>query len=148
MLFLGAGNAEEYVPRWQTLEHTERRISKYATTRHTYTVQCTNPGDVQPTNDNVERLFTSVVNSLTVDLDQGHYVGLTLQSPSLAYPISMPYTRLRDFKAADIMAAIQKTINSNEDFAIDGRLKIELTHVEIPQGRGLNGTGKSYNFIN
>ena len=72
-------------------------------------------------------------------MEPSHYMGLSIQSPSLDYPISLPYTRLRDFKTADLFSIIENTLNSNEDFAIDGRLKIELTHVEIPQGRGVNG---------
>ena len=147
-LFLGSGKQDVFVPRWEQIQHSTRRIRKYATTRHTYTVQCQNHEAVEPTADNVEKLFTSLVEGLTADLDPSHYIGLSMQSPSLDYPITMPYTRLRDFKAANLLDVIQRTLNSNEDFAIDGRLKLELTHVEIPEGRGVTeGKNTLYFYV-
>ena len=137
---LGAGAGKAYRPEWKhVLPHKQRYIKKYATTRHTYTVQCTNKQEIDPTAENVEQLFTSLIKELTAGVEPSHYMGLSIQSPSLDYPITLPYTRLRDFKTADLFSVIERTLNSNEDFAIDGRLKIELTHVEIPQGRGVNG---------
>ena len=140
MYFLGAGNQSTYRPEWRhVLPHKERHIKKYATTRYTYTVQCTNQKEIEPTAENIETLFTSLVDDLTANIDRNHYMGLSIQSPSLDYPISLPYTRLRDFQTADLFKAIENTLNSNQDFAIDSRLKIELTHIEIPQGRGPGG---------
>ena len=135
--FLGAGNT--YRPEWKhVLPHKQRYIKKYETTRHTYTVQCSNKEAIDPTAENVELLFTSLITELTALVDPSHYMGLSIHSSSLDYPIPLAYTRLRDFKIADLFAAIERTLNSNEDFAIDGRLKIELTHVEVPEGRGLD----------
>ena len=139
-LFLGAGAANAYKPEWKHVApHKQRHIKKYATTRHTYTVQCTNKVQIEPTAENVEQLFTSLITELTAGVEPSHYMGLSIQTPSLDYPITLPYTRLRDFQAADLFRVIENTLNSNEDFAIDGRLKIQLTHVEIPEGRGPNG---------
>ena len=84
----------------------------------------------------MDKLFTTLINDLTSGIDPSHYMGLSIQSPSLDYAITMPYCRLRDFKTANFLDIIQNALNSNEDFAIDGRLKVELTHVEIPEGRG------------
>ena len=143
-IFLGAGNSTAYQPEWRhVLPHKERHIKKYGTTRHTYTVQCTNQRDVEPTAENIENLFSSLMTELTAEVEPSHYMGLSIQSPSLDYPITLPYTRLRDFKTADLFKAIENTLNSNQDFAIDGRLKVELTHVAIPEGRGLGGKLKT-----
>ena len=38
-----------------------------------------------------------------------------------------------------IMIMIQGTLNSNQDFRIDKELKIELTHVVVPEGSGYTG---------
>ena len=139
MSILGAGPSKLYIPEWRHVEpHKQRYIRKYATTRHTYTVQCTHEDEVTPTLENVDGLFTSLIKELTANVDPSHYIGLSIQSPSLDYPITLPYTRLQSFKTENLFHAIQRTLNSNEDFAIDGRLRIELTHVEIPQGRGPN----------
>ena len=63
-------------------------------------------------------------------------MGLAIESPSLDYPITLSYCKIRDFSVQTFMQVIQNTLNSNQDFAIDDRLKVELTHVEVPQGRG------------
>lgn len=133
-VFLGAGGDQEYVPSWETLGHTQKHIKKYATTKHVYTVQCRNQKDVAPTSENVDKLLTSLVAQLTSGIDPAHCMGLSIQSPSLDYVINMPYCRIRDFKASSFLEIVQKVLNSNEDFAIDGRLKVELRHVEIPEG--------------
>ena len=67
VFFLGAGNSTTYQPEWKQVEQKkERHIKKYATTRHTYTAQCTNQKDVDPTAENIETLFTSLVGDHTI----------------------------------------------------------------------------------
>ena len=98
----------------------------------------TNKKCFKPTPSNLDSLFTDLVCKVTDGVDKSHSIGLTIKSPSLDYPIVLPYTRLHAFKGSDILMAIEPVLNSNEDFAIDSRLSIELAHVEIPEGRGLD----------
>ena len=112
-------------------------------------MQCTNISDALPTEDNMTKLLTSLVDDLTENVDQADHIGLALTSPSLDYPITLPYTRLGDWNAEQVFRAIQGTLNSNQDFRIDKELKIELTHVVVPEGSGY--TSKStlllYSYI-
>ena len=62
------GDGVEFTPRWQTEHHKQREIKKYATTMHTYTVQCTNNEAVDPTAENIEQFFNSVVQNITASL--------------------------------------------------------------------------------
>ena len=139
-----SGTAPEFVPQWDELSHEQHVVKKYGMTKHSYTVQCTNRDQVEPTAENIEKLFTSMVDGLTAGLDPSHYIGFSIQAPSLDYPITMPFTRLRNFNAAHMFNSIQRTLNSNQDFCIDDRLKIDLTHVEIPEGRGYTGKPSTY----
>ena len=143
---IGAGVDAEYIPEWTRLNHSRKHSYKFAATKHMYTVQCTNHDEMRPTAENIETLFTSLLDGLTADIDQTHYVGFSLQSPSLDYPISLPLTRLRNFDANTMFTAIKKTLNSNEDFRIDGRLRVDMAHVEVPEGMGLDNDKDSGKF--
>ena len=102
-------------------------------------MQCTNIAEAQPTEENMTNLITSLVEDLTDNIDQADYIGLALTSPSLDYPITLPYTKFGDWRADQVFTAIQGTINSNQDFRIDTQLKVEITHVVTFEGRGKSG---------
>ena len=137
----GAGVA--FTPTWQLIKEREAKSSKFARTSFLYTAQCTNISDVSPTEENVSSLLTSLVGNLTEGLPETDYIKLSLISPSLDFPITLPYTKIRDWNVAQVFTFLQKKLNSNEDFRIDNNLKIELTHVVVPTGEGKRKAGNS-----
>ena len=143
MCILGAG--AEFTPKWRHIDHKVQAFRKYARTKHSYTVQCTNIADAHPTEENMTKLVTSLVDDIAENVDEADHIGLAFTSPSLDYPITLPYTKFRDWNAEQVFRAIQGTLNSNQDFRIDKELKIELTHVVVPEGSGY--PGKHYYFI-
>ena len=54
---------------------------------------------------------------------------VTVQSPSLDYPIVIPFLKLPELTADRFISAIERAIQSNKDFAIDSGLVLEFTHV-------------------
>ena len=131
-----------FIPSWTIVKHYTSYIRKYKSEKTFYTVSVKNKEHFEPSPHNLEVLFTDLVTKLTDGVDKSHSVALTLKSPSLDYSIVLPYTRLGEFKARDILGAIESQLNSQEDFCIDGRLKVALVHVEIPEGRGLGDERK------
>ena len=129
----------KFVPRWEIDDHHQRKISKYRVNKHFYKVSITNSERYEPTAENLNILFTDLVDTITAGVPKNHSVGLTLTTPSLDYPIVLPYIRLENFSGSDILAKIERSLNSNEDFRIDNRLTINLDHVEVPEGRGDDG---------
>ena len=133
----------KFVPSWQIDDHHQRRIAKYRVNKHFYKVSITNRDRFEPTSENLNTLFTDLVSTITAGVPKNHSVGLTLTTPSLDYPIVLPYVRLENFSGSDILTQIERSLNSNEDFCIDNRLTINLDHVEIPEGRGDDGNDGS-----
>ena len=91
------------------------------------------------------KLITSLVDDIAENVDEADHIGLAFTSPSLDYPITLPYTKFRHWNAEQVFRAIQGTLNSNQDFRIDKELKIELTHVVVPEGSGY--PGRIYNIL-
>ena len=104
----GAGVA--FTPKWQLIKEREAKSSKFARTSFLYTAQCTNISDVFPTEENISSLLTSLVGNLTEDLPETDYIKLSLISPSLDFPITLPYTKIRDWNAAQVFTFLQKKI--------------------------------------
>ena len=59
-----------------------------------------------------------------------------MQSPSLDYPVVIPFLRLQELTADRFLSEIERVLQSHEDFAIDSGLVLELTHMDMPTGRG------------
>ena len=71
-------------------------------------------------------------------------VRLTVQSPSLDYPIVIPFMQIPHLTVDRLMAEIERVLQSNEDFVINSGLIIEVTLVDMPSG----GVGRRYKFVN
>ena len=69
-------------------------------------------------------------------METNNVAGVTLSSPQLNYPITLPYTKKQDLRTITIFDALESTLNSNEDFKIDQNLKVDVNHIQIPVGRG------------
>ncbi len=59
---------------------------------------------------------------------------MTVQSPSLDYPIVIPFIRTPELTVDRFMAEIERVLQSNEDFVIDESLMFEVTLVDMPNG--------------
>ena len=77
-------------------------------------------------------LLSSLLENITPDIRDQDSIGLSLQSPSLDYPVSLAQTRKEDLTPVKIFEQIESVLNSNEDFCIDPELVMNVTHVRIP----------------
>ena len=136
----GGGEVEEeFSPIFDVREISKRTNKKFNTNYQFYEARLQNKNSFTPSPDNVATLLTSLLEDITPDIDDRDSIGLSLQSPSLDYPVSLPQTRKEDLTPAKIFQHIESVLNSNDDFRIDQELKMNVTHVRIPEGRGGNG---------
>ncbi|XP_052806406.1 uncharacterized protein LOC128235642 [Mya arenaria] len=122
----------------------EQHMSKFKTTASTYKV---NFKDIEVTEDvlnAMKKLFASILMDLTKGSKSEDLVRLTVQSPSLDYPIVVPFIRVPQLTVDRFMAEIERVLQSNEDFVIDESLLFEVTMVEMPKG----GAQKRCHFVN
>ena len=85
-------------------------------------------------------LLSSLLDEIAGKIEPKDSMGISLKSPSLDYPVNIPHRRRENLAPATIFNHIEGVLNSNEDFRIDEQLVINVTHIQIPEGRGGNGT--------
>ena len=122
----------------------EQTIEKFKTNASTYKVTFQ---DIEVTEDVVltlRRLFSALFGELTRGAKSEDLVRVTVQSPSLDYPISIPFLKVNELTADRFMSELERVLQSNEDFLIDSGLIIEVTLVDMPNG----GARKHCKFVN
>ena len=95
-----------------------RTIQKFNTKYQFYTITLENKDRLVPSTENINILFDTLISHLTEKISDND-----LTSPSLDYPVSIPYKRKGNLSASDILDHIESILNSNEDLRIDNRLK-------------------------
>ena len=121
----------------------DQRIEKFRTRASSYKVHFK---DIEVTDDilsTLRILFSSLFEELTKGSKSEDLVRLTVQSPSLNYPIVIPFLKIPQLTVDRFMAEIERVLQSNEDFVIDSGLIIEVTLVDMPSG----GVGRRYKFV-
>ena len=100
-----------------------RTNQKFNTNYQFYTATLENKDRLVPSTENINILFNNLISQLIEKISDNDLTGLTLTSPSLDYPVSIPYKRKGNLSASDILDHIESILNSNEDLRIDNRLK-------------------------
>ena len=122
----------------------EQRIEKFKTTASTYKVTFK---DIE-ISDNIlstlKKLFSALFSDLTRKSKPIDLVRITVQSPSLDYPIAIPFLKVTELTADRFMSEVERVLQSNEDFIIDSGLIIDVTLVDMPSG----GIGKRCKYVN
>ncbi len=122
----------------------EQRMEKFKTVASTYKVSFK---DIEVTEDiltTLKKLFQAIFKDLTTGSKSEDLVRMTVQSPSIDYPIVIPFMKVTELSADRFMAEIERVLQSNEDFVIDESLIFEVTLVDMPNG----GVGKRCKFVN
>ena len=119
-------------------------MPKFRTTASVYKVKFK---DVEVTDDVLSALkvlFSSLFDEMTKGSKSNDLVMMTIQSPSLDYPIVIPMDKLSTLTTDRFMAELERVLQSNEEFVIDESLIFEVTLVDMPEG----GTGKRFKHLN
>jgi hypothetical protein len=123
------------------------KVKKFSTTGVDYTVQFTDTFvhlELSQFHDRLHGIFESILNTITRDIPEHDQVRFVLHSPQLEKPISLPFMALSRLTTERILAQIERVIQSNHEFRLNDSVKVNLVHVEMPNG----GTGTKRSEIN
>ena len=123
------------------------KVKKFSTTGVDYTVQFTDTFahlELSQFHDRLHGIFESLLNTITRDIPENDQVRFVLHSPQLEKPISLPFMALSRLTTERVLAQIERVIQSNHEFRLNDSVKVNLVHVEMPNG----GTGTKRSEIN
>ena len=80
--------------------------------------------------------FQSLVDRLTSDMAPHDQVRLLLNSHQLDKPISLPFLQRDRLTPERFLAAVERVVQSNDQFTLDDSVDINMVHVEMPNGAG------------
>jgi hypothetical protein len=123
------------------------KVKKFGTTGTDYTVQFTDTFahlDLSQFHDRLHGIFESLLDSITRDVPEHDQVRFVLHSPQLEKPISLPFMALSHLTTERVLAQIVRVIQSNHEFRLNDSVKVNLVHVEMPNG----GRGSKRSEIN
>ncbi|XP_053397354.1 uncharacterized protein LOC128556395 [Mercenaria mercenaria] len=122
----------------------EQCIPKFRTTASAYKFTFQDTEVTEDVLSTLRKLFSANFEDLTRESKPKDLVRLTVQTPSLDYPIVIPFLPITQLKTDRFMAELERVLQSNEDFAIDETLLFEVTVVDMPDG----GTRKRCKHVN
>ena len=123
------------------------KVKKFGTTGTDYTVQFTDTFahlELSQFHDRLHGIFESILDTITRDIPEHDQVRFVLHSPQLETPISLPFMALSRLTTERVLAQIERVIQSNHEFRLNDSVKVNLVHVEMPNG----GTGTKRSEIN
>ena len=96
------------------------------------------------------RATHKIIHHLLEDVKEGmapnDQVRFILRSEQLETPISLPFMTVQRLTAERVYAALERVIQSNEEFRLNDTVTIDLNHVESPQGSGRKRKRTTYNI--
>ena len=81
-------------------------------------------------------LMEHVLENVLKDVSQQALVRLRIESKFLDFPIWTPPTLRSQLSVERWMDEIQRVLNSNEDFKLEGTFSVEVHHAMPPSGKG------------
>ena len=118
---------------YQLTQTNQREAPRFNTTATDYLLKV-NQFDVsglQNVLDALEKIFGRVLSDMTKDMDSGDQLRFVMHSPQLFTPISLP---VKDLTPQRMMFVVERVLQSQGNFSLDGSVHINFTHVAIPRG--------------
>ena len=122
-------------------------MKKFKTTGTDYTVRFTNTFanmELSQYHDQLHEIFDSLLDTVIGDVPENDQVRFVLQSPQLEKPISLPFLSASRLTTEQILAQIERVVQSNHEFRLNDSVNVNVIQVEMPQG----GTGTKRSEIN
>ena len=121
-------------------------VRKFKTTGTDYTVQFM-PLNIHGVSNvilSLNRAFKHLFDRLTSDMAPHDQVHLILNSHQLDRPISLPFLPRDRLTPERFLAAVERVVQSNDQFTLDDSVNVNVVHVEMPHG----GAGKRRDVVN
>jgi hypothetical protein len=132
---------------YKLTKHTSVEVRKFRTTGVEYTAI------VQPL-ENVDNFIVTLYNilesllqELTQGLDPWDRIRLQMQTHHLDYPISLPFLEKGKLSVQHILEAIERVLQSNEEFSFDEPFTINVTIVRLPNVSGSGWMERSARLV-
>jgi hypothetical protein len=88
--------------------------------------------------------FQHLFDRLTSDMAPHDQVRLILNSHQLDRSISLPFLQRDRLTPERFLAAVERVVQSNDQFTLNDSVNVNVVHVEMPQG----GTGRKRDVVN
>ena len=142
----GQGIQDDFVPAWRVNNVSQHHSTKFKKTLNSYQAKLENSEKINPTYQNFDILFKSLIDNVVPQSNPSDYVGVIITSDSLDFPIPISYVKVSEFNSAKIFHAIESALNSNQNFQLDSKMNIQVDHVVSPTGSGRHTVGEYKNF--
>lgn len=129
---------------YEIIQTSQRRVAKFntAATDYLLKVKDLSVRGLREVLHFLEAVFLSILATITTGMLPTDQVRFVMHSPQLSYPISLPFMTLTDLTPKRIMFEIERVLQSNEQFSLDGNVHVHLIHVGMPSGgKGKIGRG-------
>jgi hypothetical protein len=90
----------------------------------------------------LQNLFDSVLTDVTKGMQEEDLVQVTLECPDLDFPIRLPFMQMNQL-TSELLAEIERVLQSNEQFVLDHYVQLNITHVSLPK----DGTRKRCDYV-
>jgi hypothetical protein len=84
----------------------------------------------------LNRAFQHLFDRLTTDMAPHDQVRLILNSHQLDKSISLPFLQRDRLTPERFLAAVERVVQSNDQFTLDDSVSVNVVHVEMPNGAG------------
>jgi hypothetical protein len=79
----------------------------------------------------IKDILRDIITKVTeASANPNSYMRLVLSSPSLAYPISLPFSHCSSITADLLLTRIENVVNSNETFVLDEGIRMNVISVD------------------
>lgn len=98
----------------------------------------------------IEKIFNSILSHIIPKSATKHdLIKIVIQAANLDYPIIIPFTPIKHISVNLILSEIERVLQSFEEFLIDERFFINISHIKYPIGAKKHGKYRnSINFQN
>ena len=95
--------------------------------------------DLLETRDRTYKIFERLLKDVTEGMNDRDQVRFVLRSNQLDKPISIPSVRKDQLTTEKVFSAVEKVIQSHQEFRLNDTVNINIFHVEMPEGSGRKG---------
>jgi hypothetical protein len=84
----------------------------------------------------LHRAFRNLFDRMTNGKSPQDQVRFIMNFPQLDRPMSLPFLPRDCLTPERFLTAVEKVVQSNDQFTLDDSLNVNVIHVEMPQGSG------------
>ena len=128
-------------PEWKIAKTSETNSKRWQKIRTSYEVELQHLGRVEPSFENFDRIFSSLLGQVIPQSEATDYMSITFDSDTLDYPIPLHYTRVADLNVSTLFSAFSRRLedeDSDQIFRLDSGLKVHVDRVRMPPGPGVS----------